>query len=666
MRRETDFVLEKAAWPALVLEETGVIRRANSAALRLLGPSLTPPTSSLADFWGDKDAFSAQEFFARAKSQACPTVLRLANGQTRQFAAHCTPVLRDSQPFVILQFMESAGAASPQVTFPSSLVQAKPQPVDKPLPVSAPQAAQVKNHEDFSDEFIEKSIVFENSPWPVLLIQNHGMILSANRAAIDAFGTNISKTGAQFTSLWLSANRQPLLDFLMDPKNELHGPFRLKTGLPSLFSVVAYHPSPEFVVAQLFEPSFHSFSSSSASSKPSIAQSSGEHLPENSSGVPSGTAENPLFHKQKLDCALQLARSVSLDFNNALTSILGYTSLLLSKIEPNNPWRESLVEIEKSASKAAEIANDLANFSRQEKDNKVQMAGNLNMLLERAVDVFKADNPNVTWAMQLERRLCTANFDEAKMQQAFVKLLENSIQSFKSGGHISLQTLNLELTEATQDRTAKLNPGNYVCVEIADNGQGIPAEVLPRIFEPFFTTKGKDHRGLGLSWVYGIVTNHGGGVAVSSQVGTGTSVRLYIPANKKIVRSNVPVITDMTGHQTILIVDDEDLLLTMGQRILSTYGYNVITANNGSKALDIVVKKERPIHLMVTDLVMPGMSGRELTERVLKVSPQTRILWTSGYVRGSSAAENDAYLQKPFTSQDLLRKVKEILMYTQS
>jgi two-component system, cell cycle sensor histidine kinase and response regulator CckA len=270
----------------------------------------------------------------------------------------------------------------------------------------------------------------------------------------------------------------------------------------------------------------------------------------------------------------------------------------------------------------------------------------------------------VTWNLQFERKLFTAKFDEAKMQQAFIKILENSIQALREGeGRIIVQTRNIELTQATQDRNVQLAPGAYVCAEISDNGTGIEAEVLPRIFEPFFTTKRTPHRGLGLAWVYGIVTNHGGGVAVSSQPGAGASVRVYLPADKTLVRSNGPASEeDLKGNQTVLMVDDEDLLLTMGQTILSAYGYRVLTANSGPKALELLAKGEPAVDLVITDLVMPVMSGRELVEKIRASAPDMRVLCTSGYVRPAGQESTALYLQKPFTSQELLLKVKAALL----
>jgi signal transduction histidine kinase/CheY-like chemotaxis protein len=390
-------------------------------------------------------------------------------------------------------------------------------------------------------------------------------------------------------------------------------------------------------------------------------------LPETSSPTSASSrlaGEPDLAHKQKLECALQLARTVALDFNNALTSILGHTSLVLSQMEANHPWRASLLEVEKSAAKAAEIANDLGTFSRQEKEVRAQAAGNLNLLVQRTVEFFQqnAGAQPVEWKLQMERKLFAAKFDEAKMQQALMKIAENSLQALSGHGRISFQTRNVDLAEPTQDRNVPLAAGAYVCVEVSDSGCGIEPEVLPRVFEPFFTTKGGSHRGLGLAWVYGIVTNHGGGVAISSQPGAGTSVRVYLPAEKRIVRDNGATVENLGGSQTILMVDDEDLLLTMGQTILSAYGYRVLTANSGQKALDLLSGKDTKVDLVITDLVMPVMSGRELVEHVRRLAPEMRILCTSGYVWPAGQENETAYLQKPFTSQELLLKVKQTLV----
>ena len=487
--------------------------------------------------------------------------------------------------------------------------------------------------------------------WPVLLTDQAGAILDANPAAARAFGPAVTGSSANLAIIWLAENDASPAEYLARWQRAPSPTLPLKLlgdgGVPGTWqaaiSTLPVGSANCFLLQLLPAP---------ASSAP--ADSKGTASP----------GDNGLAHKQKLDCALQLARTVALDFNNALTSILGHTSLILSKLEPASPWRNSLLEVEKSAARAAEIANDLGTFSRPEKEAKVQAAGNLNHLLQRNVELFQSTklDKEVTWSLHLERKLYSARFDEAKLQQALVKVMENAIEALGPRGRITLQTKNLDLTQPTQDRNAQLAAGAYVCAEISDDGCGIEAEVLPRIFEPFFTTKrGNKHRGLGLAWVYGIVTNHGGGVAVSSQPGAGTSVRVYLPADKRFVKEEVGRTADLTGNQTILMVDDEDLLLTMGETVLSAYGYKVLTANSGSKALEIITNNDQPIDLVITDLVMPNMSGRELVEHVRRLSPSTKILSSSGYVRPSEEQEETSYLQKPFTSQDLLLKVKQAL-----
>jgi signal transduction histidine kinase/CheY-like chemotaxis protein len=492
------------------------------------------------------------------------------------------------------------------------------------------------------------AFALENAGWPALLVDGAGTVCHANQAALGLFGTALAGDSPLLSAVWSPENSSAADPFLAQwersPVPTVTLKFRCKGGQTTgyLTSLCAFTKEGQkhFVLQLLRE-------SASAAAE----------------GRPAG-GEAGLAHKQKLDCALQLARTVSLDFNNALTSILGHTSLVLSKMEPNHPWRDSLIEVEKSAAKAAEIANDLGTFSRQEKEVRAQAAGNLNLLLQRTVEFFRqnAGAGPVTWTLQLDRKLFAAKFDEAKMQQAFMKIIENALQALSEQGRVTVQTRNIELAEPTQDRNVQLAVGTYVCVEISDNGCGIEPDILQRVFEPFFTTKsGPNHRGLGLAWVYGIVTNHGGGVAISSKPGTGTSVRVYLPAEKRIVSDGGVSAGDLNGNQTILMVDDEDLLLTMGKTILSTYGYRVLTANGGQKALEILSQKDTSVDLVITDLVMPAMSGRELIEHIHQLSPATRILCTSGYVWPASQENDGTYLPKPFTSQELLLKVKQAL-----
>ncbi|HEY2329065.1 MAG TPA: ATP-binding protein [Verrucomicrobiae bacterium] len=498
---------------------------------------------------------------------------------------------------------------------------------------------------------MKPEVVFglENAAWPALLVGVNGNVLLTNTAAKAVFGAILSGSPAQLAAVWAPENGGGPADFLArwekSPTATGVLKFRIANGTTVPFStaICQFTGDGQRLFALQLLPSV-------AAPAPVVE----------APAAPVGDAAL----KQKLDCVLQLARTVSLDFNNALTGVLAHTSLLLGKAEPEHPWRRSLLEVEKSAARAAEIAGELAQFSRQEKEVRRAPVGNLNAVMLRCVDFFQnTHGTRFTWKLTPERSLFAARFDEAKVQQALTKILENAIESFivGGGGQIAVETRNVELTEATQDRNVRLNAGTYVCVEISDGGAGIDAEALPRIFEPFFTTKRAPHRGLGLALVYGIITNHGGGIAISSQPGQGTSARVYLPAEKSLVDETGGSPKEMHGTGTVLVVDDEGLVLTMAETILTDFGYKVLTASGGQKALTILGQPESKVNLVITDLVMPGMGGRELAERIRQLNPHLPVMSTSGYVLPEEKKAGAGFLQKPFTSSELLRKVKSAL-----
>ncbi|MGZ8900542.1 MAG: two-component system sensor histidine kinase NtrB, partial [Limisphaerales bacterium] len=389
-----------------------------------------------------------------------------------------------------------------------------------------------------------------NANWPALLVDASGNIRAASQGAEDFFGEVITEHSTLEHSIWAKENSQRPEEFfaayeeLADPCHELK--FKLPDGSIEVYRThicTVQADSTDLYLLQIFETQSAEATMPAAPTAAKTTEGFTGHTV-----VDAGVAQ-----KQKLDCAMQLIRTVTLDFNNALTSILGHVSLLLAKAEPQNPMRGSLVEIEKSAQRAGEIASDLAAFSRQEKDTKAHASGNVNEILRRTVEVFKGAQPEtIHWKLDLQNRVYGAKFDEAKMQQAFIKILENAVQAMEGFGTVYISTRNLEISEPLKDGNARLVPGAYICVEISDTGKGITAEVLPRIFEPFFTTKKEiGHRGLGLAWVYGIVTNHAGSVAVKSEVGKGTSVRVYLPAQKKTVLEQTKDLGDLSGKETI-------------------------------------------------------------------------------------------------------------------
>lgn len=483
--------------------------------------------------------------------------------------------------------------------------------------------------------------VLEAASWPVVRVDAAAAIRSGNAAAQGFFGQNFNGAAVPLAGFWTTENELSPAAFITRVREarSFTGPLRLRgKGITiTPFTASAFVVADE-VVLQLLPP---------ANGRPADRTQS---------------VEVNLAQKQKLDCALQLTRTVALDFNNTLTAILGHATHLLAVTEPEHPYRKSLVEIEKAAERAAEVANQLAAFSSEQKDALAQTSGNINALLRRTAELFQTpQNTALAWSFQLESRIFTVNYDEAKMQQAFVKVLENAVQAVDPNGRITIQTRNLQLTAATQDKTAHLAPGTYVCVEIGDSGCGIEPAVLPRVFEPFFTTK-YGHRGLGLAWVYGIVTNHGGGVAISSQLGHGTSVRIYLPAIGTVVEEKITADDDLSGKETVLIVDDEEMVLTMSEMVLKSRGYCVLTANSGEKGLEVLTNTKSLIDLLITDMVMPKMNGRELIEKVKALSPNTRIVCATACTRSLRIEKQLDFLPKPFTAQDLLRKVREALM----
>jgi len=506
---------------------------------------------------------------------------------------------------------------------------------------------------------VKPEVVFglEGAAWPALLLDANCAVLRANAAAMNVFGSALSAASPHMSAIWPAENggssEQFFARWQQSPSPTADLKFRVASGETLKFTAaicVFGNDGQRWFVLQLLP-----------AAEPVSVPAAPPDLPAEPKPV---TDAGGAALKQKLDCALQLARTVSLDFNNALTSVLGHTSLLLSKAEPGHPWRHSLMEVEKSAGRAAEIANELQMFSRQEKETRRLPPGNLNAVTNRCVDFFRnTHGEKITWKVQLDQNLFGARFDEAKVQQVLTKILENAVEAvgLGGGGQIAVQSRNVDLTEPTQDRNVRLSAGAYVSVEIADNGPGIEPDVLPRIFDPFFTTKGKTHRGLGLALAYGIMSNHGGGVAISSQLGAGTSARIYLPAEKELARESSGMEENLNGTETILIVDDEGLLLTMGETILSEFGYRVLTASGGQKAMAILSRGDTKVDLIITDLVMPTMSGRELAERVRQLAPATKIICMSGYVMPADKQTGTAYLQKPFTSQELLVKVKQVL-----
>jgi signal transduction histidine kinase len=506
----------------------------------------------------------------------------------------------------------------------------------------------------------DNTFILEHAGWPAFIVDGSGLVRHANVAAINLFGPKLDGEAMSLSALFAEGS-EPAEQLLARCDRQATSTVTLsflpKASVPTVYPVsicpMRQDQQSRFLLQLLPERTEAGLMEIPVEGNTQMWTRDNTKMWTRDNG---GTNQRP-----KLDRAAQLTRTVALDFNNALTSILGHASLVLSKAEPDHPWRKSLDEIRRAANKAAEITHQLANFSRSEKDVSAPSGTNMNDVLRRVSEKFKM-GAGITrqWSLQLENPLYKTRFDESKLEQAFSRLLENALEATSDGAEIDVASRNCDLAQATTEGTMNLNPGSYVCVEISDKGAGIDAKHLPRIFEPFFTTK-EGHRGLGLVWVYGIVSNHGGGVAVTSEPGKGTSARIYLPATKSVLLDSPADNEPSDLPQTILVVDDEELLLTMGRDILSSFGYRVLTANAGAAALETLAAAAPPVDLVITDLVMPQMNGRELMGQIHRRYPNLPIICTSGYAGSSNVAEEEVFLEKPFTTQELLARVRQVL-----
>jgi signal transduction histidine kinase/DNA-binding response OmpR family regulator len=378
--------------------------------------------------------------------------------------------------------------------------------------------------------------------------------------------------------------------------------------------------------------------------------------------------ESQLRQAQKMEAVGRLAGGIAHDFNNLLTAILGYGTLLLSRLREDDHGRQNVQEILKAGERAASLTNQLLAFSRKQVlQPKVldlnALATNLEKMLRRLI------GEDIELATSLDGDLGQVRADPGQIEQVIMNLVVNSRDAMPEGGKLTFETANATLGEDYVSRHLGAKPGRYVMLAVADTGVGMDAQTQARVFEPFFTTKeaGKG-TGLGLATVYGIVKQSEGYISVYSEPGQGTIFKIYLP------RIDQPVETATAGQaasvprgtETILLVEDEEAVRRLARLILEGQGYAVIEAPSAASALAIAEQHATPIHLVLTDVVMPGMNARELSQALTRIRPSARVLFMSGYtgdtiVRHGVLEPGIAFLQKPFTPADLARKVREVL-----
>ncbi len=373
--------------------------------------------------------------------------------------------------------------------------------------------------------------------------------------------------------------------------------------------------------------------------------------------------ENQLRQAKKMEAIGGLAGGIAHDFNNILMGIMGYTSLMLSETDADHVHHAKLQSIEQHVRSGANLTKQLLGFARG-RTFDVKPA-DIHGIIDRTVNMFGRAHKNIAITRSFAEQVSAVEVDEGQIEQVLLNLYVNAMQAMPAGGSISLATECLSVDEL-HARRSDLRAGDYVAVHVRDTGVGMDDEVLQRVFEPFFTTKDKNGTGLGLASAYGIVANHGGTITVQSRKGDGTVFSVFLPASDRHVEEQTPVEQTLhTGTETLLLVDDEKPMLEVGREILETLGYTVATAGSGQEALDRL-DSDSGIDLVICDLVMPGMSGIELCETILKQHPRTRLLVSSGFSRDCESSEllqrdDIGFIQKPFAISELSVTLRDIL-----
>jgi PAS domain S-box-containing protein len=376
--------------------------------------------------------------------------------------------------------------------------------------------------------------------------------------------------------------------------------------------------------------------------------------------------EHQLYQAQKMEAVGTLAGGIAHDFNNLLMGILGNATLARMHMDSSHPGYERLKNIETYVQSGAELTRQLLGFARGGKFEVKPT--NPNELIRQTSEMFGRTKKELTLFPNLQNDIWMIDVDRSQIEQVLMNMYVNAWQAMPGGGSLYLQTENVIL-DSSFTTVFSVIPGKYVKISITDTGVGMDANVQKRIFEPFFTTKEKGRgTGLGLASAYGIIKNHGGFINVYSEKGRGATFTVYIPASdQKAGNDSAPALPQIQkGSGTIMLVDDEKLILDIGVQLLESLGYQVITASNGKQAIEIYDRCRQRIVLVILDMIMPVMGGSETYDRLKAAHPDVRVLLSSGYSMDGQAADIlkrgcNGFIQKPFNIEQLSRKISDIL-----
>ncbi|MFH1954302.1 MAG: PAS domain S-box protein [Pseudomonadota bacterium] len=516
--------------------------------------------------------------------------------------------------------------------------------------------------------------LFERSPELVYLCDFEGNFIDANNAALELLGyTKDEITALNFGSL-LDKDQLPLAfktaeDILETGSQEEVAEYKLR------------QKDGEYVYVESMGAIIY------RDGKPFAIQGIARDITERKRSEEERLKlETQLQQSQKMEGIGRLAGGIAHDFNNLLTTIIGYTDIMLMKIDKGSSLRTGMEEIKKASDRAANLTSQLLAFSRKQMIQPVVLDLNY-PLTEMDKMLRRLIGEDIDLITVLEPELWKVKFDPGQMDQVVMNLAVNAKDAMPEGGKLTIETANVDLDEAyARQHGVEMKPGPFVLVSVSDTGMGMDDETRSHIFEPFFTTKEKGKgTGLGLSTVYGIIKQSEGFIWVYSEPGQGTTFKIYLPAivphsETQARRAGLPKAEaeeafaeeeqtqpqNLEGSEAILLAEEDDSLRELVRSILQEHGYRVLEAQDGEEALQLFEQHEGPIHLLLTDVVMPGMDGRELAERLQLLHPKMKVLYMSGYtdhaiVRNGVLEPGMPFIQKPFAPEVLVSKCRKVL-----
>ena len=539
-----------------------------------------------------------------------------------------------------------AASSSPQPVLARAAA-AQPVPtVTAPEPVAPAAIAGVKPMQNAGD-------LFRDAPMGVAFADAQGVITEANAALAKFFGASGNLTMRNFCDLAEQSDRGRISSLIASAA-------RGETGLKAVELRMGKTGAADERMAELF-----------ASPMPSSKGDGGTAILYLVDVSEQKALETKFAQSQKMQAVGQLAGGVAHDFNNLLTVIIGNCEFLLMRHQAGDPSFKEINEVHQNALRAAALVSQLLAFSRKQTMQPKALVlgdviGELAQMLRRLVGEGIALN------VERDSDLWTVHADEAQLSNALINLVVNARDAMPSGGTVAIRTVNQTVSKSSALGTAIMPPGDYVRIEVSDTGSGMSQEIQSKIFDPFFTTKPVGQgTGLGLATVYGIVKQTGGFITVDSEVGKGTIFNIYLPrlnvdTTAAPVEAAAAPARDVTGQDTILLVEDEEAVRSFAARALRMRGYNVLEAGGGEEALEIVKSEAHTIHLIITDVVMPSMDGPTMVRHVKQLKPDLRVIFMSGYAeeafrRNDQSSEDIHFLPKPFGLKQLAAKVKEVL-----